>query len=43
MAFPDHVSVYRSEVYERILAEQAGTETASDEDNPPAAEDDPTS
>ena len=32
MAFPDDVSVYRSEVYERILAEQAGTETASDED-----------
>jgi len=43
MTFPDDVSVYRREVYERILAEQAGTEITSDEDSPAAVEDDKTS
>ena len=33
MTFPEDVSVYRREVYERILAEQAGAAGTTDEAN----------
>lgn len=40
MTFPEDVTVYRREVYERILAEQAGaeSETAGDNTDSPATE-----
>jgi len=39
MTFPEDVSVYRREVYERILAEQAGA--AGTTDTPPEKDEDP--
>lgn len=38
MTFPEDVSVYRREVYERILAEQAGAEDNTD--TPPTKDED---
>lgn len=35
LTFPSDVSVYRREVYERILAEQSGTTSAGTDQAPP--------